>query len=88
MELSEDHRFYNGRHYTTAAAVRKVERLRAADESVDALIEVLTTTLSPETSLQQAMAAKSKRRHRIVKVLSERVLNACGESLGSGYGYG
>jgi len=39
------------------AAVRKVERLRAADESVDALIEVLTATLSPETSPRQAMAA-------------------------------
>jgi hypothetical protein len=30
-------RFYNGRHYTTVLhAIRKVERLRAADESVEA----------------------------------------------------
>jgi len=36
-------RFYNGRHHTTVLhAVQKIERLRQTDESVDALIEVLT----------------------------------------------
>ncbi len=39
-------RFYNGRHHTTVMhAVQKVERLRACDESVDELIEVLAATL-------------------------------------------
>lgn len=42
-------RFYNGRHHTTVLhAIRKVEQLRVADESVDALIEVLIATLGSE----------------------------------------
>jgi hypothetical protein len=41
-------RFYNGRRHTTVLhAVQKIERLRQTDESVDALIEVLTVALSP-----------------------------------------
>jgi len=41
-------RFYNGRHHTTVLhAIGKIERLRRTDESIDALIEVLTATLSP-----------------------------------------
>lgn len=39
-------RFYKSRHHTTVLhAVRKVEQLRTADESVDALIEVLVSAL-------------------------------------------
>lgn len=42
-------RFYNGRHHTTVLhAIRKVEQLRVADDSVDALIEVLVATLRSE----------------------------------------
>lgn len=42
-------RFYNGRHHTTVLyAIRKIERLRKTDESVDAVIEVLTAVLSPK----------------------------------------
>lgn len=42
-------RFYNGRHHTTVLhAIRKVEQLRVADESVDALIEVLIATLGSD----------------------------------------
>ena len=41
-------RFYNGRHHTTVLhAIAKIERLRKNDESLDALIEVLTAVLSP-----------------------------------------
>ncbi len=41
-------RFYNGRHHTTVLhAIQKIERLRRTDESVDALIEVLTAVVSP-----------------------------------------
>lgn len=41
-------RFYNGRHHTTVLhAIAKIECLRQADETVDALIEVLTAALSP-----------------------------------------
>lgn len=43
-------RFYNGRHHTTVLhAIEKIERLRQADESLNALIEVITAELSPET---------------------------------------
>src|SRR3954469_5744750 len=41
-------RFYNGRHHTTVLhAIAKIERLRQTDETLDALIEVLTAALSP-----------------------------------------
>src|SRR6266851_9072389 len=41
-------RFYNGRHHTTVLhAIQKIKRLRQTDESLDALIEVLTVALSP-----------------------------------------
>src|SRR6204780_2093157 len=41
-------RFYNGRHHTTVIhAITKIERLRKDDESVDALIGMLTARLSP-----------------------------------------
>jgi hypothetical protein len=43
-------RFYNGRHHTTVLhAIEKIEHLRQTDESLDALIEVITAELSPET---------------------------------------
>jgi hypothetical protein len=35
------------------AATDKIERLRKEDESVDALLEMLTSLLSPETALRQ-----------------------------------
>jgi hypothetical protein len=42
-------RFYNGRHHTTVLhSIEKIERLRQTDESLDALIEVLTVALSPQ----------------------------------------
>ena len=45
--LSQIGRFYNGRHHTTVLhAIAKIERLRMSDESVDALIEVLTGELA------------------------------------------
>src|SRR6266404_1601622 len=43
-------RFYNGRHHTTVLhAIEKIERVRQTDESLDALIEVITAELSPDT---------------------------------------
>ena len=43
-------RFYNGRHHTTVLhAIEKIDRLRQTDESLDALIEVITAELTPET---------------------------------------
>jgi chromosomal replication initiation ATPase DnaA len=54
-------RFYNGRPHTTAvAAIRKMERLRTTDESVDALMEMLIATLTPEANPQRNAAARSE----------------------------
>jgi hypothetical protein len=40
-------RFYNGRHHTTVLhAIRKIEQFRRTDESVEALLEVLTSELA------------------------------------------
>ena len=40
-------RFYNGRHHTTVLhAIEKIEHLRQRDESLDALIDVITAELS------------------------------------------
>jgi hypothetical protein len=45
--LSPIGKFYNGRHHTTVLhAIAKIENLRKTDESVDALIEVLTDELA------------------------------------------
>jgi hypothetical protein len=44
--LSQIGRFYNGRHHTTVLhAITKIENFRKIDESVEALIEVLTDEL-------------------------------------------
>ena len=45
--LSQIGKFYNGRHHTTVLhAITKIEMLRKADETVDALIEVLAGELA------------------------------------------
>jgi hypothetical protein len=47
--LSQIGKFYNGRHHTTVLhAAAKIENFRKIDESVDALIEVLTDELASE----------------------------------------
>jgi hypothetical protein len=44
--LSQIGKFYNGRHHTTVLhAIEKIEKLRRYDESLDALLEVLTAEL-------------------------------------------
>jgi len=53
-------RFYNGRHHTTVlSAIRKIERLREQDESVDALLDMLTSVLSPETRIRNRSGGNS-----------------------------
>ena len=78
-------RFYNGRHHTTVLhAIRKVERLRAADESVDALLEVLTAALSPAMTDRSAEDLESKWRSAIVEAITARVLDRLAELSGTG----
>jgi hypothetical protein len=46
MEYPQIGRFYNGRHHTTVLyAIKKIEQLGKLDESVDALLEVLSDDL-------------------------------------------
>jgi hypothetical protein len=62
------------------AAIRKIERLRTKDETVDALIEMLTATLSSETSPRSNEPAKSKWQHLIIDAVSERVIGKLTDS--------
>jgi hypothetical protein len=77
-------KFYNGRHHTTVLhAIRKVEQLRMADDSVDALIEVLVATLRSEprrspsgpTSDWQALLIETVAR-RVLQRLAQFQLSA------------
>jgi hypothetical protein len=77
-------RFYNGRHHTTVLhAIRKVEQLRVADDSIDALIEVLVATLRSEprrspggpTSDWQTLLIETVT-HRVLQRLAQFQLSA------------
>jgi chromosomal replication initiation ATPase DnaA len=58
-------RFYDRRHHTSViAAIGKIEKLRASNESVDVLIDMLTATLSPECSPTQVRAHGRRRAER------------------------
>jgi hypothetical protein len=74
-------RFYNGRHHTTVLhAIRKVERMRAADESVEALLEVLTAALSPALQERSTKGAvESKWQTNIIEAVTARVLDRLAE---------
>ena len=72
-------RFYNGRHHTTVLhAIEKIEQLRQTDESLDALIEVLTAALSPD------MEGRLTERHEpgwtaaLIEAVTARVLKELG----------
>ena len=78
-------KFYNGRHHTTVLhGIRKVERLRAADESVEALLEVLTAALSPAMPNRSAGGMQSKWRSAIIEAVTARVLDRLAELSGTG----
>ncbi|MDQ1469518.1 MAG: hypothetical protein QOJ99_998 [Bryobacterales bacterium] len=68
-------KFYNGRHHTTVLhAIRKVEQLRRSDDSIDALIEMLTVALNPAMDGQRPETPKQKWRAAIVDAVAVRVL--------------
>ncbi len=67
-------RFYNGRHHTTVLhAIRKVEQLRDSDESVDALIEVLTAALREDVGRGSSLGEQC--RVNLIEVITARVLD-------------
>jgi hypothetical protein len=67
--------FYNGRHHTTVLhAIEKIEHLRQRDESLDALIEVITAELSlgPEGCFTERFQPRWA--SALIDAVAERVL--------------
>jgi Bacterial dnaA protein helix-turn-helix len=73
-------RFYNGRHHTTVLhAIEKIERLRQTDESLDALIEVITAKLSLGTEGCFTARLQHGWTTALIDAVSDRVLKKiCG----------
>ena len=73
-------RFYNGRHHTTVLhAIQKVQRLRCEDESVDALIEVLTAALREDVGMKAGQDNAVTWRAELVETVAARVLDRLAE---------
>jgi hypothetical protein len=69
-------RFYNGRHHTTVLhAIEKIERLRETDESLDALIEVITAELTPMTDGRSPRAVQPACTTALIDAVVHKVLN-------------
>jgi hypothetical protein len=88
--LSQIGKFYNGRHHTTVLhATEKIEALRKADEAVDALLDVLTAALSPESNAEARTAqpptpVPQAGRSSLIDAITSRVLERLAEmQLGS-----
>jgi len=74
--LSQIGRFYNGRHHTTVLhAIEKIETLRRTDESIDALIDVLTTALSPDLQTAASPLPQSSLRSVLIEAVAARVID-------------
>ena len=68
-------RFYNGRHHTTVLhAVEKIERLRKADEAFDALLDVLTATLTSEGKRHGTDKIVSSAHSELLDAIASRVI--------------
>jgi hypothetical protein len=68
-------RFYNGRHHSTVLyAIAKVERLRGTDESIDALIEVLTVAVSPTVGQRAVKRFQSGDSSVLIEAIADRVI--------------
>ena len=75
-------RFYNGRHHTTVLhAIAKIERLREDDESVDALIEVLTAVLSPRMEGHFSQRFEPGWSAGLIEAVAARVLDRISQGL-------
>src|SRR5579884_1284553 len=77
--LSQIGKFYNCRHHTTVLhAIGKIETLRKADESVDALLEVLTDELAagPHESIARLPPSTHS---ALVEAVATRVMDRLAE---------
>ena len=78
--LSQIGRFYNGRHHTTVLhAIENIENLRRTDEAVDALVDVLTAALSPESTCETPKPAAPPSRSLLIEAVAPRVIDRLGE---------
>jgi hypothetical protein len=77
--LSQIGKFYNGRHHTTILhAITKIENLRKIDESVDALIEVLTDELATGPH-ESPLRLPESTRAALVEAVATRVMDRLAE---------
>jgi len=68
-------RFYNGRHHTTVLhSIAKIERIRQTDETLDALLEVLTAALSPTMESQSTQLFNRGSSTALIDAVAARVL--------------
>jgi hypothetical protein len=75
-------KFYNGRHHTTVLhAIRKVEKLRSADDSIDALVEMLTSSLNPRIGAPAQESVHPKWLAIMIEAVAARVLGQLGRSI-------
>jgi hypothetical protein len=73
-------RFYNGRHHTTVLhAIQKIQRLRCDDESVDALIDVLTAALREDAGRTAVQSKALPSARDLVETVTARVLSRLAE---------
>jgi hypothetical protein len=68
-------KFYNGRHHTTVLhAVAKIERLRRGDEALDALLDVLASTLNSEKAPVASLRPAPISRSELVDAIAARMI--------------
>src|SRR5215471_13714708 len=78
--LSQIGKFYNGRHHTRVLhAIEKIENLRKTDESVDALVDVLTAALSSESTCEAPKPAGPPSRSLLIEAIASRVIDRLAE---------
>ena len=69
-------RFYNCPHHTTVPrAIRKFEQLRTEDETVDALLEVLTGMLSPGMAECHGERSNPEWNPALIEAVADRVID-------------
>jgi hypothetical protein len=74
--LSQICRSYNGRDHTTVLhAIEKIEQLRRTGEAVDALVDVLTAALSPESTCETLKPAGPPSRSLLIEAIAALVMD-------------
>ena len=77
-------KFYNGRHHTTVLhAINKINRLRNEDESVQALIDLLSAALCNGIDTRVTPAEQSTWHDKFAEMVATRVAERLERSLGA-----